>query len=102
MEREGLPKWRLTTGLRPSLCIPAAGPPAPAPHLLLNSVLLSHDGFIIGKTVNTWKKEEGHGLQWASALSTPGSRIEDKNGPGQETRLGIWEHVSHTQLHPTV
>lgn len=29
-----------------------------APHLLLNTVLLSHDGFIVGEAVNTCKKEE--------------------------------------------
>lgn len=43
-----------------------------SPHLLLDTVLLSHDGFIVGKTVNTWKKEKGvGGGPWPSRRCTP-------------------------------
>lgn len=62
MEREGFLKWRLIIGFRFSFCIFVVGSSVLVFYFLLNSVLLSYDGFIIGKIVNIWKKEEGYGL----------------------------------------
>lgn len=37
-------------------------------------------------------------MQWALAMSTPGSQTEDKSS--QESRLRIWRPAAHTLLHP--
>lgn len=67
---------------------------------MLNSVLLSHDGFIVSKTVNTWKKEASQGLPWALAISTPGSWANDKSSQDQESRHGLCKFAFNTLLYP--
>lgn len=66
-----------------------------SPHLLLNSVLLSHDGFIIGKTVNTWKKQAAKGYRGLASSSRPLNQGQEQ--PGEQPV--IWTRASHILFH---
>lgn len=63
----------------PGPLLPPAQPSSP--HLLLNSVLLGHDGFIVGQTVNSWRKERADGRPRRPLLCA-GTWVRPRSGSG--------------------